>query len=356
MPHLFQPLRLREVEFSNRIFVSPMCQYSCHDGLANEWHLVHLGSRAVAGPALVMAEATAITADARISSKDLGLWSEAHIEPLRRVFAFIQQRGAVPGIQLAHAGRKASTSEPWNGSKPVAPSDGGWRPIFAPSALPFAQGHIVPEALTTAHITAVTEGFAAAARRAHIAGARLLEIHAAHGYLLHTFLSPLSNHRADDYGGSFANRVRILFDVVIAIRKVWPEAYPLSVRISATDWIEGGWTIEDSIALIHMLKPLGVDLVDCSSGGLLPGAKIPVGPGYQASFAQRIRQETGVPTVAVGMITGAAQADHIIRTGQADAIMMAREFLRDPYWPLHAAHALGHEVSWPVQYERAKPK
>ena len=356
MPHLFQPLRLREVEFSNRIFVSPMCQYSCHDGLANEWHLVHLGSRAVAGPALVMAEATAVTADARISPKDLGLWSEAHIEPLRRVFAFIQQRGAVPGIQLAHAGRKASTSEPWKGSKPVAPSDGGWRPIFAPSALPFAEGHIVPEALTTAQITAVTGAFAAAAMRAHTAGARLVEIHAAHGYLLHTFLSPLSNHRTDAYGGSFVNRARMLCEVVTAIRKVWPEGNPLSVRISATDWIEGGWTIEDSIALVHMLNPLGVDLVDCSSGGLLPGAKIPVGPGYQAPLAQRIRQETGVPTVAVGMITGAAQADHVIRTGQADAIMMAREFLRDPYWPLHAAHILGHEVNWPVQYERARPK
>lgn len=354
MPHLFEPLRLRDVEFSSRIFVSPMCQYSCQDGLANEWHLVHLGSRAVGRAALVMAEATAVTADARISPRDLGIWSDAHIAPLKRIFSFIEQQGAVPGIQLAHAGRKASTSEPWKSGLPVTVADGGWTPIYAPSAFAFAAGYQVPQPLTLAQIASAVSAFADAARRALAVGARLVEIHSAHGYLLHSFLSPLTNHRADEYGGTFENRIRLLCEVVTTVRKVWPERYPLSVRLSCTDWIEGGWTIEDSVALAAVLKGLGVDVVDCSSGGAVPGAKIPLGPGYQVPFAERIRRHAGIPTIAVGMITEPAQADHIIRTGQGDAVMLARQFLRHPYWPLHAARALGHEIKWPVQYERAK--
>ncbi|HLJ30608.1 MAG TPA: NADH:flavin oxidoreductase/NADH oxidase [Candidatus Angelobacter sp.] len=356
MAHLFEPLRLRDVEFSSRIFVSPMCQYSCEDGLATEWHLVHLGSRAVGRAAMVMAEATAVTPEARISPKDLGIWSDAHIAPLERTFSFIEQQGAVPGIQLAHAGRKASTSEPWKGGLPLSVADGGWTPIYAPSALAFAENYQVPQALTVPQIAALVVAFADAARRAHAAGAKLVEIHSAHGYLLHSFLSPLSNHRTDEYGGVFENRIRALREVVEAVRKVWPERYPLSVRISCTDWMQGGWTIEDSVALATVLKRLGVDVVDCSSGGAVPGAKIPLGPGYQVPFAERIRREAGLPTIAVGMITEPVQADHIIRTGQADAVMLARQLLRQPYWPLHAAHVLAHEITWPLQYERAKLK
>ena len=356
MAHLFEPLRLRDVEFSNRIFVSPMCQYSCDNGIATDWHLVHLGSRAVGRAAMVMAEATAITPAARISPRDLGIWSDSHIAPLKRAFDFVARQGAVPGIQLAHAGRKASTSEPWTGSRPVSPAQGGWTPIFAPSPIPFAEGYQLPQAMTAADIANTVEAFATAARRAEAAGARLLEIHSAHGYLLHSFLSPLSNHRDDEYGGSFENRIRILREVVTAVRKVWPERYPISVRLSCTDWADGGWTIEETIALARVLKGLGVDAVDCSSGGVIPGVKIPVGVGYQVPFAQRVRNEAGIPTIAVGMITEPAQADQLIRTGQADLVMLARQFLREPYWPLLAAHALGHEIQWPVQYERAKLK
>lgn len=358
MPHLFEPLRLRDIEFSSRIFVSPMCQYSCENGMATEWHLVHLGSRAVGRAALVMAEATAVAADGRISPKDLGIWTDAHIEPLRRAFSFIEQQGAVPGIQLAHAGRKAGTSEPWKGSVPVSIAEGGWAPIYAPSAIPFAEGYQVPQALTAAQVASIVAAFADGARRALVAGAKLLEIHSAHGYLLHSFLSPLTNHRnnEDEYGGSFDHRTRILREVVEAVRRVWPERYPLAVRISCTDWVEGGWTIEDSVALARVLKYLGVDILDCSSGGAVPGAKIPLGPGYQVPFAQRIRLESGIPTIAVGMITEPIQADHIIRTEQADAVMLARQFLREPYWPLHAARALAHDIQWPVQYERARLK
>jgi 2,4-dienoyl-CoA reductase-like NADH-dependent reductase (Old Yellow Enzyme family) len=356
MAHLFEPLRLRDVEFSSRIFVSPMCQYSCQDGLASEWHLVHLGSRAVGGAALVMAEASAVTADGRISPKDLGIWSDAHIAPLKRVFSFITDQGAIPGIQLAHAGRKASTSEPWKGSVPLSAAAGGWTPIHGPSQIAFADGYQLPQPLTRAEIESIVTAFADAARRSQAAGAKVLEIHSAHGYLLHSFLSPLSNHRNDEYGGPFANRIRMLCEVVTAVRKVWPEGYPLSVRISCTDWVDGGWAIEDSVALSRVLKGLGVDLVDCSSGGAVAGAKILLGPGYQVPFAERIRREAGVPTVAVGMITEPMQADHIIRTGHADAVMLAREFLRQPYWPLHAARVLGHDIKWPVQYERARLK
>lgn len=356
MPHLFESIRIRGVEFSHRILVSPMCQYSSQDGLAQEWHLVHLGSRAVGRAAAVMAEATAVTANGRISPVDLGLWSDAHAEPLRRIFAFIAQQGAIPGIQLAHAGRKASSAEPWKGGKPLSPQEGGWTPIVAPSPLAFADGYQVPHALTETEIASVVQAFAAAAQRAQAAGARLLELHAAHGYLLHSFLSPLSNQRTDAYGGSFANRARIMCEVVTAVRKVWLEQYPLFVRISATDWVEGGWTVEDSVALARTLKPLGVDLFDCSSGGNVAGARIPLGPGYQVAFAEQIRRQAGMLTGAVGMITDPAQADRIIRTGQADVVFLARQLLREPYWPLIAARALGHDIKWPQQYERAKLK
>jgi 2,4-dienoyl-CoA reductase-like NADH-dependent reductase (Old Yellow Enzyme family) len=356
MAHLFESLRLRGVEFPHRIVVSPMCQYSCVNGFATDWHFVHLGSRAVGRAAAVIAEATAITADARISPKDLGIWTDDHIEPLRRVFSFVAEQGSVPGIQLAHAGRKASTNEPWNGGKPITSAQGGWTPIVAPSPLAFADGYQVPHALSVPEIAVVVEAFAAAVRRAHAAGAKLIELHAAHGYLLHSFLSPLSNQRTDQYGGSFTNRIRMLCEVVIATRKVWPDEYPLWVRVSATDWTEGGWTVEECVELARILKPLGVDLIDCSSGGNVSNAKIPVGPGYQVAFAEQIRRESGVPTGAVGMITDAAQADQIIRSRQADVVILARQFLRDPYWPLLAARALGKEIKWPLQYERARQK
>ena len=356
MPSLFDRLRLRGLEFPHRILVSPMCQYSCVDGLATDWHLVHLGSRAVGRAAAVFAEATAVTSDGRISPQDLGIWSDAHVEPLRRVFSFVERQGSIPGIQLAHAGRKASTSEPWKGGKPLNPDDGGWSPIFAPSALPFHAGYQTPQSLSQAQIQLIVSAFTDAARRAQAAGARIIELHSAHGYLLHSFLSPLSNQRTDQYGGTFENRIRIVCETVAAIRKVWPEQLPLFIRISATDWVEGGWTVQDSVALVRRLKPLGVDLVDCSSGGNIAGAKIPIGPGYQVAFAEQIRRECNIPTGAVGMITEPAQADKIIRSGQADVIFLARQFLRDPYWPLIAAHELDHEIQWPLQYERAKLK
>jgi 2,4-dienoyl-CoA reductase-like NADH-dependent reductase (Old Yellow Enzyme family) len=333
-----------------------MCQYSSPNGFAQDWHLVHLGSRAVGRAAAVLTEATAVTAEGRISPVDLGLWSDAHIEPLRRIFSFIAAQGSIPGMQLAHAGRKASTREPWNGGKPLAPEEGGWTPIVGPSAVAFAEGYQVPQALTTREIASVVEAFAAAAGRAHAAGARLIEIHAAHGYLLNSFLSPLSNRRNDAYGGSFANRVRIVCEVVTAVRRVWPDSCPLFTRISATDWVEGGWTVDESVELARTLHSLGVDLIDCSSGGNIAGVRIPVGPGYQAAFAERVRRESGVPTGAVGMITDPVQADHIIRSGQADVVFLARQFLRDPYWPLLAARALGQEIQWPLQYDRAKLK
>lgn len=356
MAHLFEPFRLRDIQFAHRIFVSPMCEYSCIDGVANEWHFVHLGSRAVGRAALVITEATAVAADARISPQDLGLWNDAQVEALRSIFTFIEQQGSVPGMQLAHAGRKASTDVPWKGGHPLSPTEGGWTPIYAPSAIPFAQGYQTPIAITREQIGSVVDAFAATAQRALAAGAKLLEIHSAHGYLLHSFLSPLSNHRNDEYGGSFQNRTHMLCQVVTAVRRVWPSAYPLSVRISCTDWVEGGWSIDDSVALARVLKALGVDVIDCSSGGVVPGVKIPLGPGYQAAFAERIRRDAGMPTIAVGMITEPAQADHIVRTGQADAVMLAREFLRQPYWPLHAAQALGQNIQWPAQYERARLK
>lgn len=351
--HLFSPLKLRDVEFRNRIAVSPMCQYSSIDGFATDWHLVHLGSRAVGGAGLIIVEASAVTAEGRISPDDLGIWKDEHVEMLARIFRFIEEQGATPGIQLAHAGRKASTSAPWKGHAPIGPAEGGWSPILGPSALPFDKGYQVPEELDRAGIERVVRAFGAAAKRSLRAGAKVIEIHAAHGYLLNSFLSPLSNKRTDEYGGSFENRTRFLFEVTEEIRKVWPESYPLFVRISATDWVEGGWKAEDSVALAKKLAGLGVDLIDCSSGGNVPDAKIPVGPGYQVPFAARVRAEAGIMTGAVGMITDPHQADAILQKGEADLVLMAREFLRDPYWPLHAAKELGRKVNAPVQYGRA---
>ena len=351
---LFAPLKIRDISFRNRIVVSPMCQYSSNDGFANDWHFVHLGTRAVGGAALVFTEATAVTPDGRISPDDLGIWKDEHIEYLSRIVRFVEQQGAVAGMQLAHAGRKASTAAPWLGSHPVSEAERGWRPIFAPSAIPFSDKHQVPQALDEAGIRAIVRAFGEAAQRALHAGFHVLEIHSAHGYLLHSFLSPLSNRRQDSYGGSFENRTRILREVVSEIRSPWPERYPLFLRISATDYLEGGWDLEQSVELARQVKPLGVDLVDCSSGGLLPHVAIPSGSGYQTPFAQRIRNEAGILTGAVGMITAAEQADHIIRTGQADVVVLARELLRHPYWPLEAARKLGAETAWPKQYLRAK--
>jgi 2,4-dienoyl-CoA reductase-like NADH-dependent reductase (Old Yellow Enzyme family) len=354
---LFAPLALRDITLRNRIVVSPMCEYSAVDGAATDWHIVHLGSRAVGGAGLVFTEATAVTADGRISPEDLGIWSDAHVDPLARITAFLREHGAVPGIQLAHAGRKASTYKPWGPhSGPVPVADGGWRPIWAPSAVPFADGWIVPHALDEQGIADVTAAFVAAAKRAYAAGFQVVEIHAAHGYLLHEFLSPLSNQRTDRYGGSFENRTRIVIDIVRAVREVWPERLPLFIRLSATEWTTAGWTLEDSVALARILAPLGVDLVDCSSGGNT--AKYlgpPPGPGYQVVLAQRVRNDAKVLTGTVGMITSPEQAEAIVREEQADVVFLAREFLRDPYWPLHAAHALGTDVQWPDQYLRAKP-
>jgi 2,4-dienoyl-CoA reductase-like NADH-dependent reductase (Old Yellow Enzyme family) len=349
---LFAPLQIRDVRFRNRIGVSPMCEYSSKDGLANDWHMVHLGSRAVGGAGLVLTEAAAVLPDGRITPDDLGIWDDEHVEMLARIFRFIEAQGAVPGMQLAHAGRKASTSSPWKGGVPISESEGGWR-IFAPSAMAFAEGYQVPQELDEEGIRRVVEAFARAARRCLDAGGKVAEIHAAHGYLLHEFISPLSNRRADRYGGSFENRTRALCEVVEAVRKVWPERYPLFVRISATDWTEGGWTGEDSVSLARKLRTLGVDLMDCSSGGNLPQAKIPLGPGYQAPFAAQVKAEAEILTAAVGMITAPEQADQLVRNGHADMVFLAREFLRDPYWPLHAAGRLRQKVSAPVQYTRA---
>jgi 2,4-dienoyl-CoA reductase-like NADH-dependent reductase (Old Yellow Enzyme family) len=352
-PHLFSPLTIRNVTFRNRIGVSPMCQYSCTDGVATNWHLVHLGSRAVGGAGLVMTEATAVDARGRISAADLGIWDDRHVEGLAPVAQFVKAHGAVPGIQLAHAGRKASTAPPWMGGRPVAPEDGGWR-IVAPTALAFDAGFQEPEALDQAGIKEVIDAFRTAARRAREAGFDLIEIHAAHGYLIHQFLSPVSNKREDEYGGSYDNRTRILKAICRAVRTEWPATLPMFVRISATDWIEEGWRPEDSVALAHHLSPYGVDLIDCSSGGIAPGIAIPAGPGYQVPFSQRIKDTVPILTAAVGFITAPAQAEQIIRTEQADMVLLARESLRDPYWPMHAAKALGQDCPWPNQYLRAK--
>ena len=331
-----------------------MCQYSSVDGFAEDWHLVHLGQFAVGGAGLVLTEATAVTAEGRISPHDLGLWKDEHIDMLARIGRFVRAQGAVWGSQLAHAGRKASTARPWEGGGPVDVSQGGWTPVVAPSALPFDDGYQTPAALDESEIGRVVQSFKDAARRALGAGMQIVEIHAAHGYLLHQFLSPLSNRRSDNYGGSFDNRVRLVREVTAAIRSVWPEELPIAVRLSASDWTDGGWTVEESTALARLLEADGADLIDCSSGGVVPKVRIPIGPGYQVAFAAQVRRDSGVATAAVGMITRAEQADTIIRTGQADVVFLARELLRDPHWPLRAAHELRREVAWPPQYERAK--
>jgi 2,4-dienoyl-CoA reductase-like NADH-dependent reductase (Old Yellow Enzyme family) len=353
-PHLFSPISFRGITLPNRIAVSPMCEYSSVDGFANDWHLVHLGSRAVGGAGLVLTEATAVLPEGRITPNDLGLWKDEHIAPLARIVNFLHQQGARAGIQLAHAGRKASMSRPWDGPEHLlAPEEGGWSNVAAPSAVAFADHYAQPHELSLAGIEQVKQAFTAAACRALAAGFDLVEIHAAHGYLLHEFLSPLANHRTDDYGGSFENRIRLLVETADAIRGVWPQQLPLFVRISASDWVDGGWDMEQSVALAKVLKQHGVDLVDCSSGGIAANAKIVTGPGYQVPFAERVRAEADIPTDAVGMITEPAQADQIIRAGQADLVLLAREFLRDPYWPLHAAEELQAEITWPPQYLRA---
>jgi 2,4-dienoyl-CoA reductase-like NADH-dependent reductase (Old Yellow Enzyme family) len=350
---LYEPLTLRGVTVRNRIGVSPMCEYSSVDGFANDWHMVHLGSRAVGGAGLVITEATAVTADGRISPFDLGLYRDEHVETLSRIARFVTAQGAVFGVQLAHAGRKASTDAPWRGGKPLTPAEGGWTPTWAPSAIPFSDRSPVPHALDHLGVRSVVAAFRDAARRALDAGVEVIELHAAHGYLLHEFLSPLSNHRTDEYGGSFENRIRIVVEVTEAVRTVWPDSLPLLVRVSGTDWIPGGWDLEQSIALARVLVPLGVDLIDCSSGGIAPGAKIPVGPSYQVEIAERIRREARIATAAVGLITDPRQADGIVHDGHADMVFLARQLLRDPYWPLHAAKSLGASVTWPVQYQRA---
>ncbi len=352
MSELFSVLRLRDVEFRSRVFVSPMCQYSSRDGLANDWHMVHLGSRAVGGAALVCAEATAVSPEGRISPADAGIWSDAHADAFRPIAAFIKSQGAAACVQLAHAGRKASTDVPWRGGAPLKETEGGWQTL-APSALPFAEGHAVPREMSAEDLDAVVAQFRDAAARTLAAGCDVVELHMAHGYLLHEFLSPLSNRREDEYGASFENRVRFPLRVAEAVREVWPERLPLFVRISATDWAEGGWDLEQSIEFSKMLKAAGVDLVDCSSGGLVPGVKIPVGPGYQVPFAAAVRERAGVATGAVGMITEAHQAEQIIAGGDADAVLLARAMLRDPYWTLRAAKALGVKAEWPAQYGRA---
>lgn len=354
VPHLFTPITIREITLRNRIAVSPMCQYSSEDGFANDWHLVHLGSRAVGGAGLVMVEASAVEARGRITPGDHGIWKDEHVKMLSRITAFIKSQGSVPGIQLAHAGRKASCHVPWDGGSVIPPSAGGWQCV-APSAIAFTEGNPVPAALSRTEIGNLTQAFAAAARRALAAGFEVLELHSAHGYLLHEFLSPLANQRDDDYGGAFDNRVRFLLEVTDAVRAVWPERLPLWVRISATDWVDGGWTADDSVRLAALLRDKGVDLIDCSSGGLVPYAQIPAAPGYQVPFAERIKRQAGILTGAVGMITEPEQADAIIRGAKADLVLLARAFLRDPYWPLHAAQVVGAVGPPPVQYLRAFP-
>ena len=354
MAHLFEPLKLRDITLPNRIGIPPMCQYSATDGLASDWHFTHYGSRAAGGAGLMIVEATAVTAEGRISPGDLGLWNDAQIEPLARIASFARSQGCVPAIQLAHAGRKASTSLGWQEQRALSQSEGGWETV-APSPLAFDQGYRTPRELTLDDIKEIVARFADSTRRARAAGFQAVEIHAAHGYLLHQFLSPLSNQRSDAYGGSFDNRGRLVREVVAAVRQEWPENLPLLIRLSATDWVEGGWNADDTVALCRQLKALGVDLVDVSTGGLVPDARIPVAPGFQTEFATRVRQEAGIPSAAVGLITAPLQADHIIRSGQADMVLVGREILRHPHWPLAAAQALGQASSWPLQYLRAAP-
>jgi 2,4-dienoyl-CoA reductase-like NADH-dependent reductase (Old Yellow Enzyme family) len=352
MSKLFTPIRLREVEARNRVFVSPMCQYSCVDGRPTDWHLVHLGSRAVGGAGLVMVEATAVSPEGRISPGDTGIWSDDLRDAFRPIAAFVREHGAVPAMQIAHAGRKASTDVPWRGGRVILERDGGWRPL-APSAVPFRDGDPEPHALSRDEIRRVVDEFAAAAARARAAGFEAVEIHMAHGYLIHEFLSPLSNRRDDEYGGAFDARVRMALETAAAVREAFPSDLPVFARVSATDWVEGGWDLAQTVELARRLGAIGVDLVDCSSGGAVPGARITTGPGYQVPFAEAIRREAGVLTGAVGEIADARQAEQVLVTGQADVVFLARAMLRDPYWAMHAARELGVDAAWPVQYQRA---
>ena len=354
MSRLFSPFTIKTVSFNNRIVVSPMCQYSSEDGYATDWHLVHLGSRAVGGAGLIISEATAVSPEGRISPDDLGIWNDDHIEKLKQITSFIESQGSVPGIQLAHAGRKASTHAPWKGHGLITPANGGWKTVSA-SAIAFSDHYDTPISLNEAGIQKVISDFSNAAERALRAGFKVIELHAAHGYLVHQFLSPLSNQRTDEYGGSFENRSRLLLEIIGAVQQVWPSGFPLFVRISATDWADAGWDADQAVKLSSILKEKGVDVIDVSSGGLVNYQKIPVGPGYQVPFAARIKSESNIPTGAVGLITNAAQAEAILVQEEADLIIMAREFLREPYFPLHAAAELEADIDWPVQYERAKP-
>lgn len=350
---LFSPLQLRSVSLKNRIVVSPMCMYSAKEGLPNSWHLVHLGSRAVGGAGLLIVEATGVSPEGRISPGCLGLWNDLQVEAFKPIVSFIKEQGSTPGIQLAHAGRKGSHAVAWAGGRALSVSDGGWTTV-APSALPYSDHTPPPQELTLPEIDSLIESFCSAAQRAINAGFEVIELHMAHGYLMHQFLSPLSNHRNDSFGGSLENRMRLPLKIVEEVRKVLPSTLPLLVRISASDWIEGGWDLSQSIVLAHELKKKGVDLIDCSSGGLAPHQKIPLSPGYQVPFADEIRKQADILTGAVGLITEPEQAEAILTSGQADAIFLARELLRDPYWPLHAAKKMGVNLPWPVQYERAK--
>ncbi|HZT76197.1 MAG TPA: NADH:flavin oxidoreductase/NADH oxidase [Vicinamibacterales bacterium] len=355
MPHLFDPLSLRSLTFPHRIVVSPMCQYSSVDGFADDWHFVHLGSRAVGGAALVFTEAAAVSPEGRISPQDLGVYDEGHIAGLARIVRFVHAQHALAGIQIAHAGRKGSTHRPWGGgSGAVDRAHGGWQPV-APTDQPFATNSPVPCALTAREIAGLVAAFRAAAQRALRAGFDVVEIHGAHGYLIHEFLSPLVNTRTDEYGGSYDNRVRFCLEIVDAVRTVWPERLPLFVRLSCTDWKAGGWDLEQTVELARRLKTRGVDLVDCSSGGLVADQQIAIGPGYQVPFAERVRRDAAIATGAVGLITEPAQANAIVEAGQADLVLLARELLRDPYFPLRAARELGREIPWPAQYVRAAP-
>ena len=356
MASLFSPVSFRALTLPNRVVVSPMCQYSSEDGFANDWHLVHLGSRAVGGAGLVFTEAAAVAPEGRITPNDLGIWKDEHIPLLARIVDFIHAHGAGVGMQLAHAGRKASMQRPWQGEKLLSPDEGGWTDVVAPSDLAFRADYAQPHALSIERIRSIRDAFAAATRRALKAGFDVIEIHAAHGYLLQEFLSPLSNKRTDEYGGSYENRIRFLLETVDAVRAELSEEQPLFVRISATEWTEGGWNLDDSVELARVLKQHGVDVIDASSGGNVAGASIPTAPGYQVPFAHRIRSEAGIATAAVGQITRPRQADAIVRNGEADLVLLAREFLRDPYWGLHAAQALGVEMTWPAQYLRAAQK
>ena len=353
-PFLFRPITFRSVTVRNRIAVSPMCQYSADDGMPDDWHLVHLGARAVGGAGIVFTEATHVEPRGRITPNCLGLWNDAQRDALKRIAAFVAAQGATPGIQLAHAGRKASVAVPWEGNRPLAPDDGGWH-VIGPSAIPFADGHSVPREMDQGDIAGVIGAFESATIRAREAGFSIIELHAAHGYLIHEFLSPLSNHRTDAYGGSLDNRARFLMETLDAIRGQWTGDRPLFVRLSCTDWVDGGWTIDDTVALARMLKSRGdVDLIDCSSGGNDPRQRIPVHPGYQVPFAERVRREAGIATSAVGLLHSPDGAEEVLANGRADLVVLGRSMLADPHWPLHAASALRAEgVAWPVQYERS---